>query len=62
MTIQAGTRIELHGTTGVAPERAVICRPRKINLPMRDGYHLVKFADGGQICVHETGFRVLDNR
>ena len=68
MTIQPGTRIELHGTPafpgfpGVAPERAVICRPRKISLPMREGYHVVKFADGGQLCVHETRFRVIDNR
>lgn len=65
MIIQAGTQIELRGTPafpgfpGVAPERATITRPRKSELPLLDGFHVVKFADGGKLCVHETGFRVL---
>ena len=69
MTLQAGTRIELHGTPafagfpGVAAERATICRPRKSELPLRGpDWHIVKFADGGKLCVHETRFRVIDNR
>jgi hypothetical protein len=68
MTFHHGTRIELHGTPafdgfpGVAPEAALIVRPRKENLPLRDGYHLVKFNDGGKLCVHESRFRVTDNR
>jgi len=68
--LKPGTRIELHGRPavpsfgfpGVAPERATIVKPRKVNLPMRPGYHLVQFADGGKLCVHESGFRVVDNR
>ena len=68
MILRTGTRIELPGKPampgfpGVAPERATIARPRKSELPLRDGYHVVKFADGGKLCVHETGFRVVDNR
>lgn len=67
-TIKPGTRIELHGTPsfpgfpGVAPEAATIERPRKVNLPMLPGYHLVRFTDGAKLCVHETRFRVIDNR
>ena len=26
------------------------------------GWHIVKFADGGKLCAHESGFRVIDNR
>ncbi len=68
MRLQAGTRIELHGAPafagfpGVAPERAVICKPRKSETPPGPDWHIVKFADGGKLCVHETGFRVIDNR
>ena len=63
------TRIELHGTPvfagfpGVAPELAMVVRPRKENLPMPGpGWHVVRFADGGKLCVHESGFRVIDNQ
>jgi hypothetical protein len=66
--MRTGTRIELDGTPAiggfpaVAPEQAIIARPRKENLPLPNGYHLVKFADGGKLCVHESRFRVIDNR
>lgn len=70
MTIQSGTRIELHGTPaiggfpGVAPEQATIARWTKVSGP-RDalpGYHAVKFADGGKLLIHENRFRIIDNR
>lgn len=68
LTLKAGTRIELHGTPAmdVAPEQAVIARWTARNgairnhvSPTNGGWHIVKFADGGQLCVHETNFRVL---
>ena len=72
MTIKAGTRIELHGTPaipgffpGVAPEKATIARWTAASGPRggkMEGWHIVKFADGGKLCVHESGFRVIDNR
>lgn len=68
MTLAAGTRIELFGTPaiGMFPavpvEHATICRPRKSELPLRDGCHIVQFASGGKLCVHESRFRVIDNR
>lgn len=69
MTLHPGTRIELHGTPafggfpGVAPEQAKIAKPRAENLPLPGiGWHIVKFADGGKLCIHESRFRVIDNR
>lgn len=71
-TIRAGTRIELHGTPalGVPPEQATIARWRKANddgsgvnhVRGNPGWHVVRFADGGGLMVHETRFRVIDNR
>lgn len=74
-TLKAGTRIELHGTPacggfpGVAPEQATISRWMARNGPIKNhvsptnpGWHVVKFDDGGCLLVHETGFRVIDNR
>lgn len=65
--LKIGTRIELTGNTafGVAPENAVIARWTKVmgsreSLPA--GYYPVRFADGGGRMVHETNFRVTDNR
>lgn len=61
-----GTRIEvqgwaMNGTTTWEP--AVIAKPRKVNLPLPGaGWHLVKFSDGGKLCIHESRFRVTDNR
>ena len=68
MTLKRGTRIEMHGTPafpgfpGVAPERATIAPWRKISGPRMDGWHIVRFDDGGALCVHESRFRVIDNR
>lgn len=63
------TRIELHGTPAmggfpaVPPEQAVIVKPRRENLPLPGpDWHIVKFADGGKLCVHASRFRVIDNR
>ncbi len=73
-TIKAGTRIELHGTPacggfpGVAPEVATVARWTSVNGPRKNythdnsGWHIVKFSDGGKLCVHESRFRVIDNR
>jgi hypothetical protein len=71
MTLRAGTRIELRGTPamgsfpGVMPEMAAIARWNEKVSGARDalpGYHVVKFSDGGCLLVHETRFRVIDNR
>lgn len=71
MTLKAGTRIELHGTPafpgfpGVAPESATIGRWLKYVSGPREtmpGWHVIKFDTGGKLLVHETGFRVIDNR
>lgn len=74
-SLRTGTQIELHGTPafggfpGVAPEQAKIARWTKVSGPVNRvreggevGWHIVKFADGGRLCVHESGFRVIDNR
>lgn len=66
--LSTGTRIELRGTPscggfpGVAPEMATIARWTKISGPRMDGWHIVKFLDGGKLCIHESGFRIVDNR
>ena len=72
MTLKAGTRIEMHGTPafpgfpGVAPESATICRWMAVNGPKdgpfspATGWNIVKFQDGGKLCVHESRFRVID--
>jgi len=67
-TLKTGTRIELHGTPaiegifpGVPAEMAVIARWTAISGP-RDtmpGWHIVKFSNGGKLCIHETRFRIV---
>ena len=65
--LKSGTRIELHGTPSiggfpaVAPELATIVKGRKAWGEVPDGYHRVKFVDGGILCVHETRFRIISN-
>ncbi len=69
-TLKSGTVIELHGTPSlggfpaVAPERATVCLwVERINGPRADprmdGYHVVRFQDGGRLCVHESRFDVV---
>lgn len=68
--LKTGTRIELYGTPafpgfpGVAPEQAKIGRwtARNGDRNRLPGYHLVVFSNGGRLLVHETSFRVIDNR
>lgn len=69
-TLRAGTRIELNGTPSlnVPPEAATIAKwtarsgaIKNHVSPTNGGWHIVKFADGGSLCVHETRFRVIDN-
>jgi hypothetical protein len=55
-TLKPGTRIELLNRDG---EQATIVRARKASFPVREGYHLVRFADGGELCIHEGAFRVV---
>ena len=68
MTLKTGTRIEMHGFAGghgfpiVAPEQARIARWTKACGPRKEGWHIVTFASGGQLSVHESRFRVIDNR
>jgi hypothetical protein len=70
-TLKTGSRIELHGAPaidgifpGAPAEMATIARWTAISGP-RDkmpGWHIVKFADGGRLCIHESRFRIIDNR
>lgn len=75
MSLRPGTRIELHGTPafpgfpGVPPTPAKICRWTAANGPIKNhvapgngGWHIVQFSDGGRLCIHESRFRVTDNR
>lgn len=41
-------------------EAAQIVRVRASMKPMPEGYHPVRFADGGVLCVHETRMRVAN--
>jgi hypothetical protein len=59
-TLKAGTRIEINGLP--APARATIDRWPTALGPIFKGWHIVKFADGGKLCVHESRFRVIDSR
>lgn len=73
-SLKAGTRVETHGLPafagfpGVAPEVLTIARWTKISGPIpndirgKKGWHIVRFADGGKLCMHESNFRVIDNR
>jgi len=67
--LKSGTRIEMLGTPAMGsfpamlPEMAIVVKPRAENLPLPGiGWHIVKFTDGGKLCVHEGRFRVVDNR
>jgi hypothetical protein len=66
--MKTGTLIELRGIPaiggfpGVAPERAKITRRTREMGELPEGYHPVRFEDGGRLLVHESGFRVIDNR
>lgn len=66
-TIKAGTRIDFLTSEGSEP--AKIARWTKVNGPIKNhvsptngGWHIVEFPHGGRLCVHETNFRVTDNR
>ena len=63
MTLKTGTRIEFFVSHPQGcNEMAKIARWTKVSGPRREGWHIVKFSDGGMLCVHETGFRVIDNQ
>jgi hypothetical protein len=74
-SLKTGTLIETHGTPAiggfpaVAPVRARIARWTKSqgDIPnhvsaTNGGWHHVRYDDGGALLIHETGFRVIDNR
>lgn len=69
-TIKAGTRIEFFVSHPQGSnEQATIARWTKVNGPIQNhvsptngGWHIVQFESGGKLCVHETGFRIIDNR
>jgi hypothetical protein len=61
-----GTRIETHGFPAagrfpaVPPERGVILQWREnMNGQQPTGWHVVRFDLGGELCMHETRFRVI---
>ena len=64
--MKTGTRIEVSGITTEWQETwepARITRKMAYMHPIPEGYHPVKFAaDGARLMVHETNFRVVDNR
>lgn len=68
--INHGTRAQTFGTPamggfpGVEPEAITICRPRKGEGTPEGlvGWHIVQFDDGGRLCMHESNFRIVDNR
>lgn len=60
--MKPGTQIEVgvSDKTGARVwESATIVRVERHMEPMPKGYHPVRFADGGEILVHENGFRVI---
>lgn len=64
-TLKFGTRIEVQGYDMAGNptwEPATIRRVMAYMRPVPEGYHPVRFADGGGLMVHESGFRVVDNR
>lgn len=69
-TIKAGIRIEFFVSHPQGRnEMATIAHWTKRNgaiknhvSPTNGGWHIVEFSTGGRLCVHETGFRVIDNR
>lgn len=59
-SIKAGTKVEfLVSHPQGRNEIASIARWTKVNGPMQQGWHIVQFASGSKLCVHESGFRVI---
>lgn len=51
------------GFAPVAPEQITICKPLKSELPLPGpGWHIVRYADGGKLCMHESRFHVKTAR
>lgn len=63
MATRYGTRIEFDTRwPGVIPQRAKIVRPRRGESTPGPEWHIIQFDDGGKLCVHESNFRIVDNR
>lgn len=41
-------------------ETGTVMKPRACNLPMPDGYNLIRFDDGRSLCIHDGGL-MADN-
>lgn len=59
------TRIRIRTLTGPAfspewKETGTVMKPRACNLPMPDGYNLIRFDAGGSLCVHDSSL-MADN-
>lgn len=59
MTYQPKQRVRIETLVGsdVLSEwttKGTVLRPKACNLPLPDGYHVVRFDDGGALCVHES--------
>lgn len=64
MSIKQGTRIQVSGWDAAFNEtweNARIARTTPRMKPIPDGFHPVKFDDGGVLMVHESRFRIVDN-
>jgi hypothetical protein len=67
MTLKHGTRIETHGFPAfggypaVEPEQLTVVKPRADEAVPGPGWHIVRFANGGKLCMHESRFRVISN-
>ena len=56
-----GTICETRPAAGIAPERVTIMRPRKAHMPLPGpDWFIVKFADGGGLCMHRDALRVVE--
>jgi hypothetical protein len=70
--LKCGTVIEIEGSPAIGghpaipPERATIGLWRRDINGERVGhlteYHVVRFADGGRLLIHESRFRVVDEQ
>ncbi len=65
MALKPGTRIEVAGR-GMNFQRtwrpaAIAAWRQSVNGPRMVGWHIVKFDDGGRLCINESNFRVIHN-
>jgi hypothetical protein len=61
MAIKTGTRVSCSYAMGDRRVTGTIARATKASHPLL-GWHIVKFDDGGKMCVHGSQITVTDNR